>query len=170
MSEYLRTTRECSVNELHPELLRAIRNYFQEHQVGNLQSEDPICCETISRKESAGRTVSWLKSKSDTTTYTGMLLTSRLLIWVHHGDQSGTRLNAASLNEIQARYYASPLTKDAGLEIFGFIGDANVRIHGYIGMGTDPAVQKFCEEVKQAIMKSNPEAKKPVFSRWLSGS
>ena len=167
MSEYIRNTRECLVNHFHPEILQAIQNYFQEHEVGNLQADIILCCETISRKKSVGKTVSWLNDKPDTTIYTGLLLTSQWLIWVHHGDQSGTRVNAANLNEIQVEYYISLLLQDAGLKIVGFIGDTNRRVHGYIGMGTELAAQKFCEEVKQAIIRVNPPAKRGLF-KWFS--
>jgi hypothetical protein len=166
MSEYIRNTRECSVSQLHPELLQTIQSYFQEHKLGSLEAEALMCCETIStRKKSAGKIVSWLNGKSDTTIYTGTLLTSQWLIWVHRGDQSGTLLNAANLKQIRAGFYTSPLTKDAGLEIVGYIGDAKGRVRGYIGMGTDLVAQKFCEEVRQAIIKANPPTKKGLFRR-----
>jgi hypothetical protein len=167
MSAYIRTTRECSVSQLHPALLQAIQNYFQEHALGNLQADVVMCCETISRKKNAGKTVSWLDGRPDTIIYMGMLLTSQWLIWIHHGDQSGTRVNTASLNEIQAEFHTPLFTKDAGLRIVGFVGDDNTHIHGYIGMGRDLAAQKFCEEVRQAIIKANPPAQKDIF-KWLS--
>jgi len=168
MSEYIRTTRECYVSQLHPELLQEIRNYFQEHQLGALQPETLLCCETISKRKSVGRMISWLSGNSDTTVYTGMLLTPEQLIWVHHGDQSGTRLNAANLNQIRAEFTISLFMKDAGLEIVGYIGDANTRIRGYIGMEANLAAQKFCEEVKQAINKVNPPTRKNLF-KWPAG-
>ena len=111
---------------------------------------------------------SWLSGKSDPIIYTGMLLTSQALIWVHHGAKSGTLLNAANLKQIRAGFYTSPLTKDTGLEIVGYIGDAKNRVRGSIGMGTDPDAQKFCEEVRQAINKINPPTKKGLF-KWLTG-
>jgi hypothetical protein len=169
MSEYVRTTRECFLSQLQPELLRAIQNYVLEHKMGNLQSENIICCETISIKKRTKNTVSWLTGKSDSRIFTAVLLTSQWLIWANYGDESGVRVNAASLHEIRAEFYTSLLTKDAGLEVVGFVGDANTRIHGYIGMGNDPAAQKFCEEVKQAIIEANPSAQKDIFSKWLSG-
>jgi hypothetical protein len=167
MSEYIRTTRECSVSQFRPELLQVIRTYFQEHKLGEPEAEAVICCETISRKKSTGKMVSWLNGTSDTTIYTGMLLTSQWLIWVHHGDQSGSRVNAADLTEIRAKFYTAPLTKDAGLEVIGYIGDIRGRVRGYVGMGTDPAAQKFCDEVTQAIAKVKPPAKKGLFG-WLT--
>ncbi len=168
MSEYIRTTRECSVKQLRPELLQAIQDYFFEHRLGSLEAETLMCCETISRKKSAGKMAAWLSGASDTTVYTGMLLTSEWLIWIHSGDQSGMLLNAANLKQIRAEFYTSPLTKDTGLEIAGYIGDAKSRIRGYIGMGAEPAARKFCEEVIQAINKINPPTKKGLF-RWLTG-
>ncbi|HMB21916.1 MAG: hypothetical protein ACM33V_01960 [Chloroflexota bacterium] len=168
MSEYTRTTHECSVSQLRPELLRAVQEYFQEQRLGDLKSEALLCCETISTRKETGQLVSWLSGKLDTTIHTGMLLTSDRLIWVHHGDLSGTRLNAANLEQIRARFYIAPFTKDASLEIVGYIGDAKIRMRGYIGMGAEPATQKFCEEVRQAIDKVNPPTKKGLFG-WLRG-
>ena len=165
MSEYIRTTRECSASQLHPELRRAVQTYFQEQGLGDVQTESLLCCETISRKK---RPVSWLSSKPDTTIYTGMLLTSQRLIWVHYGDQSGILVNAAKLDRIGTQIHTSLFTKDVGLEIIGYIGDSNARVRGYIGMGPDLAAQKFCEEVRQAIIKANPPSPKNQF-KWPGG-
>jgi hypothetical protein len=85
MSDYNRTTRECLVNQLHPELRQAIRRYFEEHELGNLEAETIMCCETISEKKNPGRLASFLKDASDTTIHMGMLLTSQMLIWVRKG-------------------------------------------------------------------------------------
>ena len=168
MSDYDRTTRECPVSQLHPELLQAIQSYFQEHKLGHLEAETLICCETISKKKSSGRLASLLKGELDTTIHTGMLLTSQWLIWVQRGDLSGTLLNAANLKEIQTRAYTSILTRDTGLEIFGYIGNSKGRVQGYVGMGPELAAQKFCEEVKKAITKVKPPAKKGL-PKWLTG-
>ncbi len=169
MSEYIRTTRECPLKQLHPDLLQAFQNYFLEQRLGSLEAEALMCCETISKKKDTEKKVSWLNGNFDVKIYTGMLLTSEWLIWVHHGDQSGILLNAANLKQIQAEFYTSPLTKDTGLEIFGYIGDSKNRIRGYIGMGTDPAAQKFCEKVIEAINKVNPPPAKKGLFRWFTG-
>jgi len=163
MSEYIRTTRECPVSQLQPDLLHAIQDYFQEHKLGALEAEILMCCETISKKKKACKMVSWLSSTSDTVIHTGMLLTSQWLIWVHHGDQSGTLLNAASLKLIRAGFYSSLFPKDVGLEIVGYIGEAKDRARGYIGMEDGLVTEKFCEAVKQAITKANPPTKRGLF-------
>ena len=165
MSEYTRTARESSINQLHPELRNAIRKYFREHDLGDLQTETLRCCEILSRKKQEAGWISWLSRTPDTTIYTGMLLTSHWLVWAHYGDQSGIRLNAANLNKIGAQYKPPVFLKDAGLEIVGYIGDANARVHGYVAMGTDVVAQKFCEEVQKAIVKANPRPPKNIFQR-----
>jgi len=170
MSAYSRTTRECSVGQLHPELRQAIQNYFQEHKLGSLDAETLMCCETISEKKSANKLISWLGSGSDATIYTGMLLTSEWLIWVHHGDSSGTLLNAANLKLIQAEFYTAPFKQDAGLQVSGYLAGAKQGIRGYIGMGSDLAAQKFCEAVTKAIAKANPPStQKRIFGFPIGG-
>jgi hypothetical protein len=168
MSDYNRTTRECPVSQLHPDLLRAVQSYFQDHQLGDLETETLLCCETISTKKEFNGLTSMLKSELETTIRTGMILTSQQLIWVRKGDQSTARLTAANLREIQARAYTSLFPKDTGLEILGYIGESNSNVRGYIGMGPEPAAQKFCEEVKKAISIINPEIQRR-FPKWMGG-
>lgn len=170
MRTYHRTTRECSVAQLHPELRQAIRGYFVEHKLGDLESEVLLCYETISRQKSSSRLISWLKSEMDATIYMGMLLTSQWLIWVRRGDQTGTVLTAANLKEIQVRVFRSMFTKDVGLEIFGPIGPSKDHVRGYIGMESELAAQRFYEETQKAIDKVKPLVKKGKgISRWWSG-
>ena len=168
MSDYNRTTRECSVSQLHPELRRAIRSYFEEHQLGNLEAETLMCCETISEKKNLGGLASLLQKGQDTTIHTGMLLTSQWLIWARKGDQTSIVLNAANLKDIQAKDYLSILTKDVGLEISGYIESSKSQVKGFVGMGTELAAQRFCEEVKKAISIANPPVKKS-WPKWMGG-
>ena len=168
MSSYNRTTRECLVNELRPELYQAVQAYFQEQQLGDPETEALMCCETTSRKKDAGRLASGLEGDRDDTIYTGMLFTSQHLIWVRSGNGSDVVLNAAALKQIRVRAYTSPLTSDTGLEVYGFIGDSKGRVRGYIGMGSGAAAQKFCEAVVQAVEAVNPPAKRRLFG-WLIG-
>ena len=107
MSEYNRTTRECFVSQLDPEVRQAFRKYFQEHQLGDLEVETLRCCETISRKKNLGGLFSWLYGSVDSTVHTGILLTSQWLIWARRGDKSGTRLTAANLSHISVREHSS---------------------------------------------------------------
>lgn len=169
MSHYNRTTRECPVSLLHSELLRAVRNYFQEHELGDLEAETLFCCETISTKKSANRLVSWLNDGIDTTVHSGILFTSQWLIWVRSGDKSGIQLASADLKQISVRVHTSILTRDTGLEVSGYIEDSKGTMRGFIGMESDLVAQKFFDEVNQAIIKVNPPAPKKL-SRWWGGT
>ena len=168
MSDYNRTTRECPVSQLNPEVFLAFRNYFQEQKLGDLEAKTLMCCETISRKKNWGRLTSWLNATADTTIHTGILLTAQWLIWVRSGDKSGTLLSAANLNHISVRAYTSLFANDTGLEIIGYIEGSKGPIRGYIGMGSGLTTQKFCDEVKQAVAKVNPPNQK-IWPKWLGG-
>jgi len=168
MSDYNRTTRECSASQLHPELFLTIRNYFQEHKLGDLETEALACYETTSRKKSGNGLGAWLSDGLDTTIHTGILLTSQRLIWVRNGDKSGAQLASADLKQISVRVYASLFTRDTGLEISGHMEDSKGVMRGYIAMGSAEAAQKLSDEVNQAIIKVNPPAPKNV-SKWRGG-
>jgi len=165
MSAYIRFTRECSFGQLRPELVRAIREYAQNHrELGDVEGDVLMCCETTSEKERAGALAALLGDDPDTILYTGMLVTPQWLIWARNGDQSGIVVSSAKLQDVQVRAFASRLVKDTGMEVSGYIGDSKGRVRGYIGMGPEPAAQKFCEQVQKAIEKASPKrAKKRLF-------
>jgi hypothetical protein len=168
MSNYNRTTRECSVSQLHPELRQAVQNYFQEHDLGDPETESLMCCETISEKKEVNKLASWLGGDADTTIHTGVLFTSEWLIWARKGDQSDTVLHVASLKEIRVSAHEPLLTREPGLEIAGFAETSKGRVRGYIGMGPEAAAQKFCEAVQKAVAELKPPAKKRGIFGWLS--
>ena len=159
MSDYHRTTRECAVSELRPELRQAIERHFQEHGLGDLASEILACCETTAEKKNTPQLLAWLQGGLDTTVHTAMLLTPQWLIWVRSGDRSGLGLTAAQLTMIQVKPYRSFLTGDTGIELAGYVGDSAKRMRGLIGTGDDPAAQKFCEAVQQEIARVKPPRK-----------
>jgi hypothetical protein len=161
MSDYHRFTRECSLGQLRPELARAIREYAQNHrELGNVEVEVLMCCETTSEKKRVGALAALLGDDPDTLLYTGMVVTPQWLIWARYGDQSGMRVSSARLQDVRVSVYASLLVQDTGMQVSGYIGDSKGRVRGYIGMGPEPAAQKFCEQVQKAIEKVNPKPAK----------
>ena len=169
MSSYQRSTRECSVNQVRPELLRALQEYFQAHNLGDVETEALLCCETVSEKKAGSLLSGWLETDMDTTIYTDILLTAQSLVWARSGERSGLHVVSAKLMNIRTRSQVSLFSKDLGLEINGLIEDAKSNIRGIIGLGPEPAAQKFCDEVYQAIEKINPT---PVrkFPAWMGGN
>jgi hypothetical protein len=164
MSAYIRFTRECPFGQLRPELVQAIREYAQNHrELGNVEVEVLMCCETTSEKKSTDALAALLGENPDTLLYTGMLVTPQWLIWARYGEKSGVTVSSAKLQDVQVRAFASRLLKDRGLEVSGYIGDSKGRVRGYIGMGPEPATQKFCDQVQQAIEKVSPKPAKKLF-------
>jgi hypothetical protein len=162
MGDYTRSTRECSVGQVRPELLRALEEYFQKNSLGDLEAETLLCCETVSEKKEMGRLVTWLGGKAEPLVYTAMLLTSTHLVWARGSQQTSINVNAADLKFIRVKPFASLFITDSGLEISGLLGNTRGMALGYIGMGPEPITQKFCDEVRQAIDKVNP----PSSSKW----
>ncbi len=156
MSNYRRFTRECTLEQLRPELLHALREYLLGHGLADVETQIVMCCETISEKQKTSFLASLLGEERDDTYYTGAFFTPQLLVWVRSGDKTGAVVVSAQLREIHVRPFASPLVRDAGLEVIGYVGDSRARIRGYIGLGTELAASRFCEAVKQAVDKVNP--------------
>jgi hypothetical protein len=159
MSNYLRSTRECAVAQLRPELRRAIEEYFQENVPDEAETEAVLCCETVSEKKEPGWLESLLGEQVESPIYLATLLTATHLIWVRSGPQTGTSLTTANLAFIRVKAYSGLLIQDTGLEIAGLIGDSKSKImRGHLGLGPEPAAQKFLEATQAAIAKINPES------------
>ncbi len=156
MSNYKRFTRECTLEQLRPELLLALRAYLQGHGLTDIEAQIVMCCETMSQRQKTSFLASLLGEDLDEKYYTGAFFTPQMLVWVRSGDKTGAAVVSAQLREIRVRPFASPLVDDAGLEVIGYVGDSSTRIRGYIGLGTELAATRFCEAVKQAVDKVNP--------------
>jgi len=105
MSDYIRTTRECPVNQLHPELFRVLRDYFLEHGLGDLETEALLCYETTSKKKETNKPTSWLNAGMDEKVYMAVLFASQWLVWVRSGDKSGIQVSSAGLKKVSVRVY-----------------------------------------------------------------
>ena len=168
MGDYTRSTRECSVSQVRPELHRALEDYFQKNSLGDIEAETILCCETVSEKKAGGWLATLTGSKDEPVVYTAMLLTPTHLIWARGGQQPSINVNTADLRFIHVKSYSSLFIKDTGLEISGLLGDSKGMTLGYLGMGPEPITQKFCDEVRQAIDKVNPPSPSK-WPAWMSG-
>jgi hypothetical protein len=156
MSNYKRVTRECTLEQLRPELRQAIREHLAERKLVGLEVDIVMCCETVSERQKMSALGALVGDDPDQIYYTGALITPHWLVWARCGDKTGITVVSAQLEEIHVKSFASLLVKDAGLEVLGRMGEAHLYVRGYIGMGPEAAAQKFCEVVKQAVDKVNP--------------
>jgi hypothetical protein len=168
MFDYTRTTRTCSVSQLHPSLAQAIRDYFQTKQVGDPDKDTVLCCETISTREKPTKLFGWLDGNPDTNIHLATLLTSEWLIWARTGDQTGTVVTGAKLQVIKVKAFVTKHAKNMELEITGFLSDSKEYVRGNLEMGPDIAAQKFCDTVGLAVQEVKPPVKHK-FPRWMGG-
>lgn len=153
MGDYNRSTRECAFDQMHPDMVKGIREYAQEHQLGDIEASILMCCETISEKKKKGFFASLVSTDPDTIHFTGILVTPTWLIWARSGAKYGTMVSTARLQDIEVKDFTPQLIEDTGMSIFGFVADSPERVTAFIGLGSEPAAQKFRETVQQAITK-----------------
>jgi hypothetical protein len=155
---YDRTTRECRFDQLRPELATAIREYVEKHQLGDIEAEILLCCETTSERKKRQLLGRLLGLDRDRVTYTAALVTPSLLVWAQSGAKSGTWAVAARLGEIEVRDYETTpqaqVMADTGLEVFGFLLRSGERGTTLIGLGSETAARRFREAVQEAVGKA----------------
>ncbi len=154
MNASTRTTRECSLEDLQPDMVAAVRKHVELYKMGDMESSIQMCCETISSEKKKG-----LFSSSLEKTITGTLLMPEwLIVVVKKGDEepvviSGHPRNLQAHNfEDSAMFKINP---DAGLNITGRYSDVTRQGMVFIGLGPEPAAQKFRKAVIEAIQKSS---------------
>lgn len=152
MNAYNRSTRECSFADLHPEMGTAIHKHLEKHKLGDIESSLLICCETTSTAQKRG-----LFSNGSEITITGMMVTAQLLIWTNGKKREKPIVRSALLRNIEvqdfentAMYQVNP---DSGMNITGRYTDVTKQGQAFIGLGTDPAGEKFRQVLQHAIQR-----------------
>jgi hypothetical protein len=163
MSGIERTTRICSVNQLNPGLLRALREYWKTHNPGDLTSEAVRCCETTTDRQNMSRLAAWFDGNPDTVEHLGLILTAQGLYWARAGNRSGTMVWWADRKAINVRSYTAWFSKESGLELNGLIGGEKGKtqyVNGRLALGPEDAARTFVGEVVQAVAQARPPRKK----------
>ncbi len=167
MGDYQRSTRECNFDRLRPEMVEAIRAHAQQHELGDVEREALICCETINEKiKSGGLFGKLLGSDPDKVHYTGLVVTPRWLIWATSGAKRGTSVLSSRLHDTEVQdFEATPMYKlmqerglkemqDTGLEVTAFFTGSLERAQAFIGLGPEPAAQNLRAVLKDAVRKA----------------
>jgi len=153
MNAYTRSTHECAFADLSPELVTAIRKHAEKYKLGDVESAILICCKTSSIRQKSG-----LFDNGDETTITGMLVTTKFLVWTN-GKGKPVVMSALLRNidvqdfENTAMYHVKP---DSGMNISGRYTDVTKQGQSFIGLGSDPAGEKFRQVLQHAIQKAQP--------------
>ncbi|HEY4723148.1 MAG TPA: hypothetical protein VII92_14940 [Anaerolineae bacterium] len=169
MSDYRRTTRECNLDQLQPELAHTLQQYFQQHPLSKVEAEILMCCETSSTRTSTNQLDAWLNRDLDTNTTMALLLTPQRLIWALSGERSGIAVASAQLKDLRVKVFAPKGTRDFGLDVYGRMEYTTVRAGGKLFMGPEAAAKQFCEEIGKAMQKLYPPKTKRARPKWLGG-
>ncbi len=153
MSDYTRTTRECTFDQLRPELSTALRERAEQKQLGDLAATATIVCETTSEKKKSGFIG---KLRGGAIQHTAIILTPKWLVWVATDDrgQAGGVM-WARLRDITATDYATTpnyrLMPDSGVQVFGLLAEFPERAQAFIGLGNETAAVHFRHMLAAAI-------------------
>ncbi|MCP5095219.1 MAG: hypothetical protein GY943_06680 [Chloroflexi bacterium] len=153
MENYLRTTRECTLNNMNPSLAAALRTYLVKNDLVEIEATALFCGETISTKEKKR----FLLGKKLETVLTGIILNPKWLIWAVGHEYEEPSILDARLNMIQVEDYEESfmheMAQDSGINVNGLhTGDGIGTV--FIGLGPEPAAQKFREILKEAIKRA----------------
>jgi hypothetical protein len=152
MSEYNRTTRECTLDSMRPELANGIRKHIEQYELGDLASAMLICIETTSIKPKKG-----LFGKEEIIA-AGILLTPQWLIWATSKSGEAPGVLSARLRNLEVRDYEKSefykMIPDSGINVLGQYTDVAERGSTFIGLGSESAAQKFRQMLKDAVRQS----------------
>jgi len=153
MNAYTGSARECVFAELRPELAIAIRKHIDTYKLGDIEASLLICCETTSTRQKTG-----LFTSGDETTIAGMFVTSQLLVWANGKEKGKPAVTSALLRNIDAHDFENTamyqVKPDSGMNISGRYTDVTKQGQSFIGLGSDPAGEKFRQVLQHAIQKA----------------
>jgi len=150
-----RSTRECTFADLHPELATAIRRHTDTYELGDIEATLLICCETTSTTTKMG-----IFTNGSESTVTGMLVTAQLLIWTNGKQKDKPVVRSALLRNIDVQDFENTamyqVRPDSGVNITGRYTDVTKQGQTFLGLGSDPAGEKFRQVLQLAIQRAQP--------------
>jgi hypothetical protein len=163
MSNYRRTTRECTIEELRPELAEAVRTYAQRQGWNNLEAEVLACCETTAERISTNRLDALLSGNVDAITYLALIATPQRLIWAYSSNaRTGAGVASAQYKEMRLKIFRPKHTQDIAVDVYAHMDGTREKAGGRLMLDSGTAAQKFCKEVMRATDHLYPpEVEKP---------
>jgi hypothetical protein len=154
VSDWKRTTKEIPFESLPPEIVVAINQHIEGHNLGPILTNPLICIETDSEKVKKG-----LFGRAEIV-QVGAMVTSRWLLWAIHAANTQTTVLSAQLINITVQDYAqtsfAKMIPDSGMEVSGIFTDASESVSAFIGLEDNAAGNKF----KDTLITAAQDAKK----------
>lgn len=147
-----RTSRECDLIRMTPELADAVKAWADREERTPLLAEVRAGCETTSTSGRRGPLARM--AGAPRRQLCGMLLTPEWLIWVTKPDDDSPFVVGVRLAESEVKDYREEpdhqIVPDHGVRVFGFIGYASERGSIFLGLGEDPDGRAFKEKLLAA--------------------
>lgn len=148
MSDWKRSTKEIRFESLPPEMVAAINQHIERHNLDSILSDTLMCIQTDSEKVKKG-----LFGKAETVKV-GAMVTPHWLVWAIQGKNTRTAVLSAQLINLIVQDYSqtsfAKLIPDSGIEVSGMFTDAGESISAFIGLEENAAGNKFTETVIRA--------------------
>ena len=150
MREYTRTSRACTLQDLHPGLRSGILEYTASHSLAGID-DSHICCETTSIKVKRG-----LFGGRAETLVSAALCTPAWLFWAFWKDGRDQGVRSARLRDIQVTDYEGSqnyqLIEDTGLVIDGIDPVDGQSGSVFIGLGIESAALSFRARLGEMVL------------------
>ena len=152
MSEWKRSTREITFDQLPVDMQAEIRKHIELYNLGDILSDAQMCIQTDSEKPKKG-----LFSPAESICQCAVV-TSRWLIWVVRRTKMPPAALSARLADVVIQDYANtPFAKmvpDSGLEVSGRFTDVTENASSFIGLEENVVGKKFKETVIDAVQNA----------------
>ena len=153
MSDWKRTTKEVSLEDLPPEMVSAIDKHIEQYNLGPILSDTLMGIQTDSEKKKRG-----LFGGSEKVTM-GALGTPRWLVWSIVEGETTTALSAQLINITVQDYAQTPFAKmvpDSGIQVSGIFTDASEPASAFISLDPSSVAERF----KELMITATQDAKK----------
>jgi hypothetical protein len=154
MSDWKRVTKEISFESLPSQMVSAIKQHVEQHNLGPVLSDVLICIQTDSEKVKKG-----LFGGTEIA-QVGAAVTPRWLLWAVQETKTQTAVLSAPLINITVQDYAqtsfAKMVPDSGIEVSGLFTDSNESASAFIGLENNAAGDNF----REIIIKAAQDAKK----------
>ena len=149
MSEWKRSTRELSFDQLPAEMKTELNRHIELYNLGDILSGALICIHSSATKAKAG-----LIGAAETNQM-GVVLTPRCLVWVITETKTPPSALSALLQDVVVQDYAdTPFAKmvpDSGVQVNGKFTDVSESASTFIGLEENEAGSKFKELLVNAV-------------------
>jgi len=154
MSDWKRTTREVSFENLPSEIVSAIHQHIEQYNLGPILGDAWMCIQTDSEKVKKG-----LFGNTEIVQMAAVV-TPRWLVWsVDQPTTQAAVLSAQLINVTVQDYSQTPFAQmvpDSGVQVIGMFTGASENASAFIGLEEGTVGQRF----RQILIKAAADAKK----------